>query len=173
MGIEGIPAEMSLKSIRVKEETRTRRLLGREISKNVVITEELVYVDLEGEGLKKTALKVVRQHSIPSELRELATTLISQIYSDAKESWNPEAIGDELNTGRAVVEAGIDERASDVGIALKGKIKPQRVLLLANCTFASVEGQRNTDFQGFLKRQIVIRMGITPQEMEELKIADW
>jgi len=137
---------------------------------------ELVYEDLETEGLREKSGRIMQQEmsgSFPKEFRDHATTFVSEMYNDAKTLWNPDNVGD-FDPERTVFILSVDEKPSDVGDTLrKGKIRPQRLLLLINNTFSTFNGRYNVDFQDFLKSRIVMRMGLTQDEKKEFNIEKW
>ncbi len=156
----------------VETTTTTNKILGQPLSEKVVRVEKLEYIDLEDLGFKKKAKKTVRETpSIPKDLRNHAESFISRIYADAKEFWNPSAVGDIDGVQiRAGYQIDTDEPQYAVGVTLRDRdIKPETLLRLCNNVFSSSEGLGNKEFQEFLKGWINIRMGIREKKDEPPK----
>jgi len=147
-------------------ETRTRKIFGITVSEKVVKKEKVEYLDLEDEGLKaKTKRNVKETPSVPSKLRKHAESLISQVYADAKDNWNPFSVAETQTNASYSLET--DESQNQIGITLRDRgVEPTTILRLCNSVFTSPEGINNKDFQDFLMMWVKTRMGIKEQQEE-------
>ncbi len=164
--VENMPEEDKSGRIRRVRTTVTKSIFGRPVSETTT-TQEIVYVDENAEELKKKIRQAVKKaQSIPPELRKHAESLISEIYADAKDHWNPNSVGDiEGVVDRASYRPETGESMFSLGKVLAARgIKPEKILLLAKESFCTPEGKNNESLNQFLLDDIKLRMGLRDEK---------